>query len=106
MNGRQPVFHIPTHPVARFLSMIALGAIAVAALILGAFAFVALLAVFGVGYAVFRLRAWLRRRTLRARGAFEGGAKAGPDKRAHYIEGEYEVIEARAELPRGRPNRR
>jgi hypothetical protein len=99
MTGRQPAFGISGHPVAQFLSMVVLGVVLVGALIMGAFAFLALLAVFAVAYAVLRVRAWWRGRTRRG-GPFDGGSGPGPAKGARYIEGEFEVIEADADATR------
>ena len=100
MNGRQSAFRVSGHPVAQFLSMVILGVVFVAALIMGAFAFLALLALFAVGYAVFWVRAWWRWRKVRGGGPFDGGPDSGPAKSAGYIEGEFEVVEADADATR------
>ena len=100
MNGRQSAFRVSGHPVAQLLSMLILGVFLVGALIMGAFAFVALLALFAVGYAVFSARAWWRRLKLRGGQPLSGVAEPGSAKTAGYIEGEYEVVEAEADAGR------
>ena len=62
MNGPS-AFRFSGHPVAQFLSMIVIAVVLVGAVIMGAFAFVFLLALFAVGYSVFWLRAWWRWRS-------------------------------------------
>lgn len=102
MNGRPSAFRLSGHPVAQFLSMIILGGVLVGVVIMGAFALVALLALFVVGYAVFSARVWWRLLKLRGGKPFSGVTEAGSDKSARYIEGEYEVVEAEADA--GRPD--
>jgi hypothetical protein len=100
MNGRQSALRLPGHPVAQFLSMIILGVLLVGAVIMGAFALVALLALFAVGYAVFWVRARWRRFKLGGGKPFNRVPEAGSDKSARYIEGEFEVVEAEADAGR------
>jgi hypothetical protein len=103
MNGRQIPFGIPSHPVAQFLAMIVMGVVLVGALVMGAFVLVALLGLFVIGYIVFAVRAWWRRRTSGGRGPSDGVGgepQSGPAKGVRYIEGEYEVISADADAER------
>ena len=87
------------NPIARSLALAVLGVAFVAAAIMGAVVFAVLLGLFLVGYLVSLVHAWWRLYRLRRRAAFVDESRPVPGK-ADYIEGEYEVVEATANVAR------
>ena len=100
MDGRQLGFNPSGNPLAQILSLLALGVVIVGAVIMGAFVLLAFLGVAAIGFVVFAIRGWWLRRKLRGRGPEGDGP--GPAKGVRYIEGEYEVVDADADVERRR----
>jgi uncharacterized iron-regulated membrane protein len=75
-------------------------------LVMGAFVLVALLGLAVIGYVVFAIRAWWRRRASGGQqGPSGGGPQPGPAQGVRYIEAEYEVISADADAERRRSDK-
>ena len=100
MNPGVTPAQAPTrNPVARSLALAVLGVALVVAAIMGAVVFAVLLGLFAVGYLVSLAHAWWRLFRLRRRAAFVDETAPTPAK-ADYIEGEYAVVEATADVAR------
>ena len=98
MNPAATPGQAPTrNPIARSLALAVLGVALVAAAIMGAVVFAALLGLFLVGYLISFVHAWLRLARLRRRAAFVDQTPATTAD-AKYIDGEFEVVEATADV--------
>jgi len=105
MNPGVAPAQAPTrNPVARSLALAVLGVALLVAAIMGAVVFAVLLGLFAVGYLVSLLHAWWRLFRLRRRAAFVDQSPPFIDQsppasaKAEYIEGEYAVVEATADV--------
>jgi membrane protein implicated in regulation of membrane protease activity len=104
MNGRSFSFG-SGNPLAQILSLLVFGVLVAAAVIMGAVVLLAALGVALVAFMAFSVRVWWLRRKLR-RGPPDGPLGSGPVPRQgiRYIEAEYEVVDADADVER-RPER-
>jgi hypothetical protein len=99
MTPRLPPSQAPRtrNPVARSLALAVLGLALIGAAVMGAVVFAVLLGVFVIGYLLSFAHAWWRLFQLRRRAAFVDQPPSRPAE-AGYLEGEYEVVEATADV--------
>ena len=85
------------NPVARSLALAVLGVALVAAAIIGGVVFAVLLALYAIGYLISFMHAWWRLSRMRRRAAFID-ASPPPPANTNYVDGEYDVAEATADV--------
>jgi len=95
--GVTPAQATTRNPIARSLALAVLGVALVGAAITGAVVFAVLLGLFAIGYLVSLVHAWWRLFRLRRRAVFVDQSPPASPK-ADYIEGEYAVVEATADV--------